>query len=76
MSSALTSVVEHVTREGDRWDSIAWEYYGDATAYEPIIAANPSIPISPVLPSGIKLYIPVITSEETVSTEGLPPWKT
>ncbi|HCN1628338.1 TPA: tail protein X, partial [Escherichia coli] len=21
--------LEHVTRDGERWDSLAWQYYGD-----------------------------------------------
>ncbi|MDJ4912435.1 tail protein X, partial [Salmonella enterica] len=21
--------LEHITRDGERWDSLAWQYYGD-----------------------------------------------
>lgn len=73
--SKIIEVIEHITKDGDRWDLLAWEYYGDATAYEGIVAANPSIKIDPILTSGIKLLIPVLTSAETNSTEGMPPWK-
>lgn len=66
---------EHITKEGDRWDLIAYQYYGDATMYEPIIVANPEVPILPILPSGIKLKVPVIDRKETISPEELPPWK-
>lgn len=31
---------EYVTRAGDRMDLIAYRFYGDALAYEPIIEAN------------------------------------
>lgn len=74
--SEMIEVIEHVTRDGDRWDLLAWEYYGDALVYERIVAANPDIPITPILPSGLVVLIPVIevVAEET-TTEGLPPWK-
>lgn len=65
--------IEYITKEGDRWDLIAYEFYGDPYLYEPIIAANPEVPIKPVLPSGIKLRVPVIEVKNTV--EELPPWK-
>lgn len=75
MSSQIIEVIEHITKDGDRWDLLAWDYYGDATVYEKIIAANPSVPIVPVLPSGIVILIPVVTEAETDTAEGLPPWK-
>jgi len=42
--------------------------------YEEIIKANPEIPIEPILPSGIKLKIPILEDSETIKFE-LPPWK-
>lgn len=68
-------VIEHITRDNERWDLLAWEYYGDATLYERIIAANPEVMISPVLPPGVRLLIPVMDDDETNETEDLPPWK-
>ncbi len=73
--SAVIEIIEHITVEGDRWDNLAWQYYGDANAYEQIIAANPEVEIIPILPGGIKLLIPVIEDDETESTTELPPWK-
>ena len=70
----ITEVIEHITADGDRWDLLAWRHYGDATLYEGIIAANPAVMITPILPSGIRLSIPVIEESETLS-EDLPPWK-
>ena len=64
---------EYITKEGDRWDLIAYEFYGNPMMYEPIIVANPEVPIIPVLPSGIKLRIPALEIKETI--EELPPWK-
>ncbi|MFN8682770.1 tail protein X [Paracoccus sp. P2] len=70
----MTEYVEHLTAEGDRWDLIAWRYYGDPHLYEPIIAANPTVPIRPFLASGIRLRVPIIP-DEVVLDRDLPPWK-
>lgn len=70
----MTEFVAHLTVEGDRWDLIAWHYYGDPHLYEPIIAANPTVPIRPFLPSGIRLRVPVLP-DEMVLDRDLPPWK-
>jgi len=72
----IAEVLEHITAQGDRWDNLAWQYYGDPHAYERIIAANPEVQIEPILPGGIRLLIPVIEdTDETVNIEELPPWK-
>ena len=63
----------HVTQENERWDLLAHRYYGNALEFERIIAANPRIPITPVLPSGRVLSIPVIEKADTL-IEDLPPW--
>lgn len=65
---------EYTTKANDRWDLIAYEYYSNATLYEPIITANPNIPITPTLPAGIKLRIPVLEQQNTIEFQ-LPPWK-
>lgn len=52
--------VPYATGPGVRWDTIAWQVYGDATQVSPLIMANPNLPISPVLPVGITVYAPVI----------------
>ncbi|PIV89283.1 MAG: hypothetical protein COW48_01265 [Hydrogenophilales bacterium CG17_big_fil_post_rev_8_21_14_2_50_63_12] len=67
--------IRHITTEGERWDLLAWRYYGDATAYERIITANPAVPFVETLPGGIELAIPVIEVSATISPEELPPWK-
>lgn len=66
---------EYITKEGDRWDLIAYEFYGDATMYEPIIVANPDVPILPILPSGLKLLIPEMDFKDLIPSLELPPWK-
>lgn len=66
--------IEHLTTDGDRWDQLAWRYYGDAHDYERIIVANPEVAIAAALPSGLKIRIPVI-EDVAVTEAGLPPWK-
>ena len=63
----------HITKEGERWDLLAYRYYGNAMEFERIIATNPHVPITPVLNSGLVLSIPVIEKADTL-IEDLPPW--
>ncbi len=71
----MAEFIQHITSDGERWDTIAYKYYGDPFAYEQIIDANPSVPIVPILPSGIVLMIPVVEDDATLPSEELPPWK-
>jgi len=72
---ASAQFIVHVTLAGERWDLLAWRYYGDATEYRPIIMANPNVPIEPVFESGLVILIPILSNSAVVNT-GLPPWKT
>jgi phage tail protein X len=65
--------IKYMTRDGDRWDLLAWQMYGDAARYADIIAANPSVAIAPVLPVGITLYVPVLAAA-AATPQNLPPW--
>lgn len=69
-ATAPPQYVPYVTGPSDRWDMIAWRAYGDATEIAPLIAANPAVAISPVLPQGITIYCPLITPPPPAS--GLP----
>ena len=64
----------HITTAGERWDLLAWRYYGDPTDYSPIIMANPNVPIEPVFDAGISIAVPV-QQKSPVVTANLPPWK-
>lgn len=65
----------HITTEGERWDQLAHHYYGDPLGYERLIAANPQVPLSPTLPAGLALSVPVIdAAPTTLADEELPPW--
>lgn len=71
---------EHVTRKGDRWDLLAWRYYGDQHKQTIILEANRGLYLDGlltpplVLPHGVRLRIPVIAAE-SVNEALLPPWK-
>lgn len=67
------SYYEYITQENDRWDLISYKFYSTPFLMDLIIKENPHVPIVPILPAGIKLYIPVI-EEKTIEDE-LPPWK-
>jgi len=66
--------MEYIVREGDRWDTIAYRFYGNPYLYEPIVLENPQYIGLPCPPPGAKLKIPYIIapSEEEVK----PPWVT
>ena len=72
--------IEHVTQDGERWDSLAWQYYGNPYDYGRIIEANPTLDISARLPSGIVVLIPIlplaaVQAAEQLAASDLPPWK-
>jgi hypothetical protein len=71
-----TLYIPYTVTEGERWDHIAQKAYGKASNYQPIIAANPTIPITTRLPAGIVLRIPIIPDNNILTdTELIPPWK-
>jgi phage tail protein X len=67
--------ITHVTAAGERWDLLAWRYYGNPTLYSPIIMVNPSVPIEPAFEAGLIIAIPIL-QVSNVRTNDLPPWKT
>ena len=64
--------IPHITIEGERWDQLAYRYYGSAHRYDPIIRANPHVPLATTLPGGLTLSVPVIEQQDL--SEELPPW--
>ncbi len=71
---APAQFIVHTTRAGERWDLLAWQYYGDPTEYSVIIVANPTVPIEPVLDAGIVVAVPILRESAIVSAD-LPPWR-
>lgn len=68
------SYTKYITVEGDRWDTIAFKAYGDPLKITPLIEANPKVPKSPILPSGLTIFVPLM-EKATANTNILPPWK-
>ncbi|MDD6910222.1 tail protein X [Actinobacillus minor] len=65
--------LRHTVKQGERWDNLAYYYYGDALEYGRIINANPQVSFYEVLPVGITLYIPVLDIKPTNNAD-MPPW--
>lgn len=67
---------EHRVSAYERWDTLAWRYYGDATAYERIMRANPDVPRDLLLPEGVMLQVPVdeVQATTTVRNAEVPAW--
>lgn len=72
----MSTTTQYIVSEGERWDTIAQKAYGRASLMQPIIEANPTVPITPRLTGGTVLLIPVIDEVEVkTDKELLPPWK-
>jgi len=72
----MANFVEYVAKQGDRWDTIAFKAYGDATLINGIIEANPTIVISPILEAGTRVIVPILEQGDIqINSELLPPWK-
>lgn len=69
------SITRYIAQKGDRWDIVAFKAYGDATKYQDIIKANPTVPIRPYIQAGTIINVPVIEGSETPLQSDLPPWK-
>lgn len=65
----------HTAQENERWDDLAYRYYGDCFKYKAIIEANPDVEISPFLPAGAQIIIPFTENSTTKDEAELPIWK-
>ncbi len=72
--TASGQFILHITAAGERWDLLAWRYYGEPTDYSPIIMANPNVPIEPVFDAGTTIAVPILQKSAVVAAD-LPPWK-
>jgi phage tail protein X len=72
----VARVIPHVTTAGERWDLLAWNFYGDPTLYSPIILLNPQIPIEPVFEAGLTINVPLLAVDQSVqNNQDVAPWK-
>lgn len=65
----------HITRVGERWDLIAWHYYRDVRQVARLMAVNPHAPAAAVLPSGVRLAVPMMEQAVADNPAGVPPWR-
>jgi phage tail protein X len=71
----MTDYLRITTTSGDRWDLIAYRFYGDAQRLSPLLEANPALASCPVLPDGTEVRIPILDEADSTSTAALPPWR-
>jgi phage tail protein X len=70
------ATTQYVAQEGERWDTVSVKAYGRASLYKGIIEANPLVPITPRLPGGTVLDIPILANVDVETAAELnPPWK-
>lgn len=68
--------IQHITVEGERWDTISFKAYGTPNEVDRIIQANPNVPITTRLNGGVILELPVIEEFSITPDKALlPPWK-
>ncbi|KMK50617.1 membrane protein [[Actinobacillus] muris] len=67
------SVIAHTIKQGERWDTLAYHYYGDVGELGRLIDANPHLALCEVLPQGETVFVPVIAVKKTDQAD-LPPW--
>jgi hypothetical protein len=58
--------------KGERWDSIAYKMYGDASQIELLIQNNPSIPALDYVVQGAVVFVPLLMP--TINTSTSTPW--
>jgi phage tail protein X len=60
------------TSLGERWDTIAYKMYGDATLVRLLILNNPGIAAIDYVPQGSQIFVPLFTPLSDTSTT--TPW--
>jgi phage tail protein X len=65
--------IPYLTKTGDRWDTIAYANFGDATQISALIMANPGVAIVDVFDAGTALAIPLI-GQPSGGVSSSPPW--
>lgn len=65
------------TIDGDTWDLISYKLFGSEFFIHELISLNLQYRDYVIFPSGVKLYVPNISKQDTSKSikESLPPWK-
>lgn len=69
----VTAYKVYTTREGDTFDALALEMYGEETLAHYIIEFNPDYADVLIFDGGVQLRLPIVEDVETPDT--LPPWR-
>ena len=69
----VTGYKEYTTREGDTFDAVALEMYGEETLAHYIIEVNPDYADVLIFDANVQLRLPIVENVETPDT--LPPWR-
>lgn len=70
-----TTTIPYPTKQGDSWDKIAYEVYGDAFRIKELIDANPDLEIKQLFREGEIVNVPVLQDTTVLDQDLLPPWK-
>lgn len=74
MSESSKSVMQYKTSQGDRWDLIAYKFYGNPTMINELILANPHLPLAEQFEANLTVFIPVLPATRTIAQKDMPPW--
>ena len=64
----------YTTRQGDVWDAIAKDLWGEETFLHHLVQANPEYQDVVVFSAGVVLTVPDVSV--TAVNSALPPWRT
>jgi phage tail protein X len=68
--------LSYTTTGGENWGMLSYKYYGDEGLFKLITDANPLVAITPILPAGITLAIPIVQPpDSSINAALLPAWK-
>ena len=73
MARRVTAYKEYTTRDGDTFDALALEMYGEETLAHYIIEFNPDYADVLIFDANVALRLPIVEDVETPDT--LPPWR-
>ena len=69
----VTGYKDYITREGDTFDALALEMYGEETLAHYIMDFNPDYSDVIIFGPNVALRLPIVENAETPET--LPPWR-
>ena len=68
----MTEYILYKAKQNDRWDILAYRFYGDMYRQKELIEANGHVKLTPSIEEGEQLFIPIL---EDLPTTSIPIWK-